>query len=193
MSTIKHKYLTFYEGDDLLSEDKILFNVKKPRTEIILIPDSDDDDGLPSLKTKINKKNDVELIEIHDDTTVANNNNDFTYNIINKDRSLRISKKEILAKLKRLGRKLKTKKVIKHIADICEHKERYEYYNDFKFLSKWQLNNTFARVQRINHLVPGYYGMKEYTIMLEYLMKKTTEWKPKVGQKFMEEVIIPEL
>src|SRR5690349_9076706 len=52
MSTIKRKYC---EGDDLPSEDEILFNklnskhyVKKPRTEIILIPDSDND-GLPEI------------------------------------------------------------------------------------------------------------------------------------------------
>ncbi|CAG8846651.1 9324_t:CDS:1, partial [Gigaspora margarita] len=212
--TIKRDYETYCEDDDLPSENEILFKklnpgkhyMKKLRTpEVILINDSDDD--LPSedeiLFKKLNQGNHyvrspeiIMIIDSDDDelsTTAANNNNnDFMY-IINNDRSLRISKKEIRAKLKRLGRRLKTKKVIKHIADICEHKERYEYYNDFKSLSKWQLNNTFARVQRINHLVPGYYGMKGYTIMLEHLMKKTTEWKPKVGQKFMEEVIIPEV
>ncbi|CAG8526106.1 14908_t:CDS:1 [Cetraspora pellucida] len=196
--------------DDLPSEDEILFNklnqeIHNVRTqEVISITDSDDD--LPSedeiLFKKINQGNhyvgtpEVILITDSDDelsTTAANNNNnDFMY-IINNDHSLRISKKEIRGKLKRLVRRLKTKKVIKHIANICEYKERYKYYNDFKSLSKWQLNNMFARVQRINHLVPGYYGMKGYTIMLEHLMKNTKVWKPKVGQKFIEEVIIPEL
>ncbi|CAG8781807.1 3493_t:CDS:2, partial [Gigaspora margarita] len=158
--------ITDSDDEDLPSEDEILFkklnqdNHYVGTPEVILITDSDDD------KLSI---------------TAANNNDDFTY-IINNDRSLRISKKEIQAKLKRLVRRLKTKKVIKHIIDICKHKEKYEYYKNFKSLSKWQLNNTFARIQRINHLVPGYYGMKE----------------PKVStdinkQKFMEEVIIPEL
>ncbi|CAG8813086.1 1882_t:CDS:2, partial [Racocetra fulgida] len=57
-------------------------------------------------------------------------------------------------------------------------------------------NNDFTYIinkDRSLRIIPGYYGMKGYTIMLEHLMKKTTEWKPKVGQKFMEEVIIPEL
>ncbi|CAG8734413.1 1880_t:CDS:1, partial [Racocetra fulgida] len=171
--------------DDLPSEDEILFNKlnHNVRTqEVISITDSDDD--LPSedeiLFKKINQGNHYvgipEVISITDSddelsTTAANNNNnDFMY-IINNDHSLRISKNEIRGKLKRLVRRLKTKKVIKHITDICEYKEKYKYYNDFKSLSKWQLNNVFARVQRINHLVPGYYGMKEYTIMLEHLMK----------------------
>ncbi|CAG8573510.1 2970_t:CDS:2, partial [Cetraspora pellucida] len=48
-------------------------------------------------------------------------------------------------------------------------------------------------VQQINHLVFGYYEIKGYIIILEHLMKNTKVWKPKVGQKFIEEVIIPEL
>ncbi|CAG8730081.1 4692_t:CDS:1, partial [Racocetra fulgida] len=144
--------------------------MKKLRKEIILIPDSDDDE-LPPLKTvlenipnftnnKINKKYDAEFIKIHDDTTAANNNNgDFTYTI-NKDHSLKISKKEIRAKLKNLVRKLKTKEVTKHIIDICKHKEKYEYYNDFKSLSELQLHHPLAIMHRFNNLVPGYYGMK---------------------------------
>ncbi|CAG8695662.1 1149_t:CDS:1, partial [Racocetra fulgida] len=181
--------------------------MKKLRTEIILIPDSDDDDELPPLKTvlenipnfsnnKINKKYDAEFIEIHDDTTAANNNNgDFTYTI-NKDRSLNISKKEIRAKLKNLVRRLKTKEVTKHIIDICEYKEKYEYYNNFKSLSELQLHHPLAIMHRSNNFVPRYYVIKGFTIMYEHLMLNPTVWKPKVGdinKKFMEEVIIPEL
>ncbi|CAG8692140.1 15993_t:CDS:2 [Gigaspora margarita] len=126
----------------LSSKDKIL--CKKVRTQI----------NMNSESPKIN-------IELQNDTTATNSNNDdFTY-IINNC-SLRISKKKIQSKLKSMVQKLKTKKVLEDIAKICKHKERCKYYNDFKSLSKWQLHSPLAIFQRINHLVPGYYGMKGF-------------------------------
>ncbi|CAG8612036.1 5766_t:CDS:2, partial [Racocetra fulgida] len=111
LSTIKPPEVD--SDDDLPSEDEILFNKLNQENhyvrtrDVILITDSDDNE----LST----------------TAANNNNNDFTY-IINNDRSLRISKKDIRANLNRLVRRLKTKKAIKHIIDICKHKEKYEYY-----------------------------------------------------------------
>ncbi|CAG8755403.1 32726_t:CDS:2 [Gigaspora margarita] len=101
------------------------------------ILDSDEEDKLPLLKTallnitKFTRPKKIN-IELQDDTTATNNNND-----------------------------------------------------DF---------TPLAMFQRINHLVPGYYGMKRYMIMYEHLMKNT-EWKLKdiKFKKFIEEVIIPEL
>ncbi|CAG8819092.1 12141_t:CDS:2, partial [Gigaspora margarita] len=117
------------------------------------------------------KIDNIELIEIQDDTIVANNNNDnFTY-IINNDHFLRISKKTIQSKLEGIVKRLESKKAIRYIAKICKHKESF----------------------------PGYYGMKGYTLMYEHLMKNTAVWKPNLGtdiknkQEFMREVIIPEL
>ncbi|CAG8730215.1 21207_t:CDS:1, partial [Gigaspora margarita] len=186
----------------LPSKDKILY--KKVRTQInmnsesTIILDLDEENKLPSLETALlnitkftgSKKINIEL---QNDTIAANSNNDdFIYTINN--RSLRISKKKIRSKLKSMVQKLKTKKVLEDIAKICEYKERCKYYNDFKSLSKWQLYSPLAIFQRINHLVPGYYGMKGYMIMYEHLMKNT-EWKLKDIKfiKFIEEVIIPEL
>ncbi|CAG8638294.1 24415_t:CDS:1 [Gigaspora rosea] len=166
------------------------------------ISDSDEDE-LPSLEivlknitkfAEYKKMNNIEFIEIQDDTTAANNNkNDFTYTI-NDVRFLRISKKTIRSKLKCMVRRLKSKKAIRSIAEICKHKERYKYYNDFKSLPKRHLRNPLA----IDRLVPGYYGMKEYTLMYEHLMKNTAVWEQNLGtdinkQEFMREVIIPEL
>ncbi|CAG8664538.1 42499_t:CDS:2 [Gigaspora margarita] len=177
---------------DFLSENNTLFNGKKRKTqtkpefninsEIIVISDSDnnddldDGDELPSPETALKnitkfirykQINNVELIEIKDDTTAANNNNDdFTY-IINNDHFLRISKKTIQSKLKGMVKRLKSKKAIKYIAKICKHKESYKYYNDFKSLSRRQLQDPLA----IDRLVPGYYGMKGYMLMYEHLMK----------------------
>ncbi|KAF0538761.1 hypothetical protein F8M41_007529 [Gigaspora margarita] len=169
---------------------------------IIDISDSDEDE-LPSLETVLKniskftgykKSNNIEFIEIQDDTTAANyNNDDFTYT--NNDvRFLRIIKKTIRSKLKGMVQRLKSKKAIRYIAEICKHKERYKYYNDFKSLSKWHLRDLLA----IDRLVPGYYGMKGYTLMYEHLMKNTAEWEPNLEkdinkQEFMQEVIIPEL
>ncbi|CAG8841639.1 20407_t:CDS:2, partial [Gigaspora margarita] len=102
-------------------------------SKIIDISDSDEDE-LPSLETVLKnitkfpgykKINNIEFIEIQDDTTAANNNkDDFTYTI-NDVRFLRISKKTIRSKLKYMVRRLKSKKAIRYIAEICKHKERY--------------------------------------------------------------------
>ncbi|CAG8830913.1 11108_t:CDS:1, partial [Gigaspora margarita] len=118
-------------------------------SKIIDISDSDED-KLPSLETVLKnitkfpgykKINNIEFIEIQDDTTAANNNkDDFTYTI-NDVRFLRISKKTIRSKLKYMVRRLKSKKAIRYIAEICKHKERYKYYNDFKSLTKRHLQN----------------------------------------------------
>ncbi|CAG8803225.1 40386_t:CDS:1 [Gigaspora margarita] len=210
MSNIKRKY---YKENKILSENKTLFIKKKLKpqiqpeyinSEIIVIFDSDDDNELPSLKTvlkkitkftRYKKIDNVELIEIQDDTMVVNNNNDdFTY-IINNDHFLRISKKTIQSKLEGMVKRLKSKKAIRYIAKICKHKESCKYYTDFKSLSRRQLQDPLA----IDRLVPGYYGMKGYMLMYEHLMKNTTVWEPNLGtviknkQEFMREVIIPEL
>ncbi|CAG8475148.1 35721_t:CDS:2 [Gigaspora margarita] len=102
---------------------------KNSSPKIINISDSDDEDELPSLETvlknitKYKKINRVELIEIQDDTTVANNNNDdFTYTINNH--FLRISKKTIQSNLENIVKRLESQKVISYIAEICKHKER---------------------------------------------------------------------
>ncbi|CAG8842060.1 43180_t:CDS:1, partial [Gigaspora margarita] len=101
--------------------------------KIIDISDSSKDELL-SLKTMLKniskltrykKINNIEFIEIQDDTTAANNNkDDFTYTI-NDVRFLRISKKTIRSKLKGMVKRLKSKKTIRYIAEICKQKERY--------------------------------------------------------------------
>ncbi|CAG8535784.1 45559_t:CDS:1, partial [Gigaspora margarita] len=196
--------------NEILSENKTLFIKKKLKlqtqpeyinSEIIVISDSDNDDELPSLETvlknitKFTRYKKIDNVEIQDDTMVANNNNDdFTY-IINKDHFLRISKKTIQSKLEGMVKRLEFKKAIRYIAKICKHKESCKYYNDFKSLSRRQLQDPLA----IDRLVPGYYGMKGYTLMYEHLMKNTAVWEPNLGtdiknkQEFMREVIISEL
>ncbi|CAG8495283.1 13427_t:CDS:2 [Gigaspora rosea] len=193
MSTIKRNYGIYCEDNesDLSSKNKTLSKKLKTQktqksqpkfstnTRILVI--SDDENNLPSLKTKSNNSK-PKIIDISDsdedelpsletdDTTAANNNkDDFTYTI--NDRFLRISKKTIRSKLKCMVRRLKSKKVIRYIVEICKHKERYKYYNDFKSLSKRHLRDPLT----IDRLVPGYYGMKGYTLMYEHLMKNTTE------------------
>ncbi|CAG8792671.1 21298_t:CDS:1 [Gigaspora margarita] len=175
---------------------------KNSSPKIINISDSDDEDELLSLETvlkninkftRYKKINSVELIEIQDDTTIANNNNDdFTYTI--NDRFFRISKMTIQSNLENMVKKLESQKVISYIAKICKHKECYKYYNNFKSLSKWQLQDPLT----INRLVSGYYGTKEFTLMYEHLIKNTAGWKPNLGtninkEEFMREVIISEL
>ncbi|CAG8673726.1 29993_t:CDS:2 [Gigaspora margarita] len=201
MLTIKQNYETYCEDNKKiivisnLDNDKNKLSFLKTKstksnnssTKIINISDLDnlddlddldDKDELPSLETvlknitkftRYKKINNVEFIEIQDNAMVANNNNDdFTYTI-NNDHFLRISKKTIQSKLKGMVKKLKSKKTIRYITKICKHKECYEYYNDFKLLSRQQLQDPLA----INRLVPGYYGMKEFTLMYEHLMKNT--------------------
>ncbi|CAG8753755.1 12947_t:CDS:2, partial [Gigaspora margarita] len=146
---------------------------------IIVISDSDDDE-LPSFETvlkniakftRYKKINNVELIEIQDDATAANNNNDdFTYTI-NNDHFLRISKKTIKSKLKGMVKRLKSKKAIRYIAKICKHKESY---------NSWILWNerVHANVRTFD--------------------ENTAVWKPNLGtdinkQEFLREVIIPKL
>ncbi|CAG8484600.1 17765_t:CDS:2 [Gigaspora margarita] len=212
MLTIKRNYETYFISDSDNDENELSFlktkstksNNSSPK--IINISDSDDlddEDELPSLETVLKniteftgykKINNVEFIEIQDNATVANNNNDdFTYTI-NNDHFLRISKKTIQSKLKGMVKKLKSKRAISYIAKICKHKESYKYYNDFKSLSKRQLQDPLT----IDRLVPGYYGMKGFTLMYEHLMKNTAVWEPNLGtninkEEFMREVIIPEL
>ncbi|CAG8688705.1 19443_t:CDS:2, partial [Gigaspora margarita] len=190
------------DDDELPSLKTKSTRSKNSTPKIIDISDSDEDE-LPSLETVLKniikftgykKINNIEFIEIQDDTTAANNNkDDFTYTI-NDVRFLRISKRTIRSKLKGMVKRLKSKKAIRYITEICKHKERYKYYNDFKSLSKRHLQDPLA----IDRLVPGYYGMKGYTLMYEHLMKNTAVWEPNLGtdinkQEFMREVIIPEL
>ncbi|CAG8563039.1 8116_t:CDS:2, partial [Dentiscutata erythropus] len=148
--------------DDLPSKDKNLFkklnqgNHNVRTQEVILIIDSDDD----------------EL------SIMAANNNDDDFTYINNDRSLRISKKIIRDKLNKLKKRLESEKVINHIIDICKNKEKYKHHKEYK-PSRLQFCRP-AKVLNIDELVSGYYGMKGFTIMFNYLMTNTQKWQPYV-------------